>query len=132
MKYIFILGALALVLLFTGSKPVGNPFLTEWDTPFGVPPFDVIKIEHYKPAFEQAMEKHNKEINDIATQKADPTLANTIVAMDQSGELLDRVASVFFSMNSCLTNVHSFNSLSQLPWAPFAMIPDSLNECSAF
>jgi len=104
MRYIILLGALALALLLTGSKHSGNPFMSEWDTPFGVPPFDVIKIEDYTPAFDEALKLHKKEIDAIATQNADPSFANTIEAMDRSGEMLSAVANIFFSMNSSMTN----------------------------
>jgi peptidyl-dipeptidase Dcp len=104
MKYIIILGALALALILTGSKNSGNPFVSEWDTPFGVPPFDEIKIEHYTPAFDEALKLHTEEIEAIATQQADPTFANTIEVMDRSGAMLSKVSNVFFSLNSSMTN----------------------------
>ncbi len=72
-----------------------NPFFTEYTTPFGVPPFDQIKVEHYKPAFLKGMEEHKKEIDAIVNNGEEPTFENTIVALDRSGELLTKVALAF-------------------------------------
>ncbi|NQV34652.1 MAG: M3 family metallopeptidase [Phycisphaeraceae bacterium] len=84
--------------------PTDNPLLQNWDTPFGVPPFDQIKTEHYLPAFEEAMARHQAEIQAIANAKKAPTFANTLEAMDASGAWLTQVASVFYNLNSALTN----------------------------
>ncbi len=81
-----------------------NPFFTEWDTPFGVPPFSEIKIDHYAPAFEEGMKQQKAEVAAIAESSETPSFANTVEALDRSGELLDRVASVFFAMKSSMTN----------------------------
>ena len=81
-----------------------NPLLTEWNTPFGVPPFDLIKTEHYLPAYKKAMEAHNKEIEQIVNSKQEPDFENTIAAMDYSGELLTRVNNVFENVNEANTN----------------------------
>ena len=78
------------------SRPAGeNPFFAEWDTPFGVPPFDRIAPGHYMPAFERAMSLHREEIEAIESCGDEPTFENVIVAFDRSGEMLDRVGSVF-------------------------------------
>lgn len=81
-----------------------NPFLAEYTTPFGVPPFDKIKIEHFKPAYLQGMEEQQREIEAIVNQKAAPDFENTIVALDQSGRLLSKVGTVFGGLNSANTN----------------------------
>ena len=81
-----------------------NPFLQPWTTPFGVPPFDAIKLEHYKPAFEAGMQQQQQEIRAICLKDSAPTFENTIEALDRSGELLDRVNNVFNAMESALTN----------------------------
>ncbi|MDD4515081.1 M3 family metallopeptidase [Massilibacteroides sp.] len=88
----------------TDSVDTGNPFFTEYTTPFGVPPFDQIKLEHYKPAFLQGMKEQVKEIEKIINQTAEPDFENTIVALDQSGELYRKVAIVFSGQNSANTN----------------------------
>ena len=82
----------------------GNPFLEEWNTPFGTPPFDKIKNEHYLPAFKAGIEEQNKEINAIVNNTEEPTFDNTIVELEYSGGTLDRVSRVFFAMTEAMTN----------------------------
>ena len=87
-----------------GDTAVDNPFFAEWDTPFGVPPFEQIKPEHYKPAFTQGMEEQKAEIEAIVNNTEDATFENTIVALDQSGALLNKVSYVFFGQTNANTN----------------------------
>ena len=75
-----------------------NPLLVEQDTPFGVPAFDKVKIEHYLPAFEKVIAENKAEIEAIVNNPEAPTFANTIEALDRSGELLDKVVGVFFNV----------------------------------
>ncbi|MCI6195801.1 MAG: M3 family metallopeptidase [Prevotella sp.] len=82
----------------------GNPFLGKYTTPYGIPPFEQIKVEHYKPAFVKGMEEHKKEIDAIVNNKKTATFENTIAALDRSGELLNKVASVFYGQNSACTS----------------------------
>ena len=82
----------------------GNPFLGKYTTPYGIPPFEQIKVEHYKPAFVKGMEEHKKEIDAIVNNKKTATFENTIAALDRSGELLNNVASVFYGQNSACTS----------------------------
>lgn len=89
-----------------------NPLVAEWKTPFQTPPFHLIKIEHYLPAFEFAIESAKQEVYMIANQKSVPSFENTIVALDRSGELLNRISSVFFNMLSANTNAE-MQKLSQ-------------------
>ena len=81
-----------------------NPFFQTWDTPFGAPPFDLIKAEHFVPAFEKAMAMHNAEINAIATQSDAPTFENTIVSLELAGRDLRRIQSTFSTLTSAATN----------------------------
>ena len=81
-----------------------NPFLSEYTTPFQVPPFDQIKNEHYLPAFEAGMKEQLAEVEAIVGNAETPTFQNTILPFDKSGETLDRVSNVFFNLNECLTN----------------------------
>jgi peptidyl-dipeptidase Dcp len=74
-----------------------NPLLQTWNTPFGVPPFDVIQLSDYMPAFEQAMKENNDEI-DVIANVTEPTFDNVILALDRSGLLLSRIANVFFNL----------------------------------
>jgi peptidyl-dipeptidase Dcp len=81
-----------------------NPLLSDFQTPFEVPPFDLIKNKHFQPAMEEGMRHHNKEIETIANNQDEPTFENTIAALDNAGELLNRVLSIFNNINSAHTN----------------------------
>ena len=81
-----------------------NPFLTEYTTPFQVPPFDQIKNEHYLPAFEAGMKEQLAEVEAIVNNSEPATFENTILPYDKSGKTLSRVSNVFFNLNECLTN----------------------------
>ena len=84
-----------------GATP--NPFFAEYTTPFGVPPFDQIEVAHYKPALLKGMEEQSKEIEAIVANPDAPTFENTIVALDQSGELLTKVMYAFGGQSSVNT-----------------------------
>lgn len=88
----------------TKLKMMDNPILTNWETPFGVPPFDKIKDEHYLPAFEYAMQQHTYEINAIIANVDAPTFENTLEALERSGSSLSKVSRVFFAINGANTN----------------------------
>ena len=109
MRKTLVIAGMALSLMAcSGNKEKSadavNPFFTEYATPFGVPPFDEIKLEHYKPAFLKGMEEHAKEIDAIVNARSMPDFENTIVALDQSGQLLRRVSAVFYGLNSANTS----------------------------
>ncbi len=107
MKHFFYT-AMALVMLITScqTKPTEpmNPFFSVYDTPFQTPPFDLIEVSHYMPAFEQGMTDQQKEIEAIVKNQEEPTFENTILAYDRSGALLDRVSAVFFNVQSTDNN----------------------------
>jgi peptidyl-dipeptidase Dcp len=86
------------------TRSDGNPLLVESALPFGAPPFDQIKEEHFAPAFEEAMKVHNREIEAIVNSTEAPTFANTIEALDISGRLLDRVRLIFLNINAANTS----------------------------
>jgi len=81
-----------------------NPFFSEFDTPFGVPPFEKIMAKHYMPAFDTGMAWGRKEIEAIIASKKKPTFKNTIEALDRSGELLTNVTNVFSRQSGANTN----------------------------
>ena len=81
-----------------------NPLFSESTLPFEAPDFDDIKVEHYRPAFEAGMEQELDEIKQIASNSEAPTFENTIIAMEKSGQLLERTASVFYNLTSAHTN----------------------------
>jgi len=82
----------------TAGLKTDNPFSSASPLPLHAPQFDLIKEEHYEPAFEAGMEQHLAEVRAIATQSDAPTFANTIEAMERAGDLLDRVAHVFYNL----------------------------------
>ena len=86
------------------APPADNPLLKAWTTPFGVPPFGEIKPEHFIPAIKEGIGQQRREIDAIAANTAPPTFANTIEAMENSGELLAKVTPVFSNLQSSNTN----------------------------
>ena len=102
-KNLFVMLTAALALSACQPK-VDNPLLAEWNTPFGIPPFEQIKLEHYMPAIEEGMRQQKAEIDAIVNNSAAPTFANTIEAYDASGALLSRIMPVFSGINSANTN----------------------------
>lgn len=86
------------------AKAIDNPFYKESSLYFKYPQFDKIKNEHYTPAFKKGMAEHMEEVESIANSNEAPTLDNTIIALEISGALLNRVATVFFSLISANTN----------------------------
>ncbi|MFK7957910.1 MAG: M3 family metallopeptidase [Lysobacterales bacterium] len=87
----------------TPAKSEENPLLVDWDTPFGVPPFDDIEEAHFEPAFELAMTAHNAEIDAIVNNPEPASFENTIVALDRSGAELSKVAGVFFNLTGTVS-----------------------------
>ena len=76
-----------------------NPFLAEWDTPYGIPPFGQIKNCHYLPAIKEGIKQQNAEIAAIIADEAAPDFDNTIAALDNSGAILERVGNVLFNVS---------------------------------
>ena len=81
-----------------------NPFFTQWDTPFGVPPFDKIRAEHFMPAFERGMSLHDAEIDAITSNNDEPTFENTILAYDNAGQMLAQTELIFGMLCAAETN----------------------------
>ena len=84
------------------SSLQGNPFGTPSPLPFSLPPFDRIQPEHYGPAFDAGMAQHRAEVEAIAANVEPPTFANTLLALERSGELLTRTGTAFFGTSSAL------------------------------
>ena len=89
-----------------------NPFLIPFDTPFEVPPFDKIQNRHYLPAFREGIKEQEAEIQAILKNPEAPTFANTIEAMEKSGQLLNKVSYVFFNLREANTN-DSINAIAE-------------------
>src|SRR6056297_671453 len=81
-----------------------NPLLAEWDTPFQIAPFGQIEDAHFEPAFEAAMQEARADIEKIAENPENPSFANTIEALEASGDALDKVLSVFFAVAGADSN----------------------------
>ena len=81
-----------------------NPFFRPFGTPFNVPPFDRIKTEHFLPAIEEGIKREQAEVDAIVNDRAKPTFANTIAALDHTGLFLAEANSVFGSLQGALTN----------------------------
>ena len=112
-KLLFIMSATALFGVGVGNAApkaalpkidTNNPLLADWKTPHQTPPFDKIKISDYEPAIETAIAVSRAEIEAIVNNPAKPTFKNTILALENQGELLDRITSVFFNMLQCNTS----------------------------
>ncbi len=96
--HLFIFATMIMIVISCNKQKVvgDNPFFEQiWDTPYGTPPFDRIEFEHYKPAFERGMSLHNEEVVAIVDNIEKPTFENTILAYDNSGQMLSRVSTVF-------------------------------------
>ena len=90
----------------TAENPelANNPFMKEWNTPYGVPPFEEIKTTDYLPAIQEGMRQQMENIQAICNSKEEPTFANTIIPYEYSGELLTKVSSVFMNLAECMNS----------------------------
>ncbi len=105
MRTAFTLAALmTLPALAADPTPATNPFLTEWKTPFGVPPFADIREDHFLPALKEGMARQKAEVAAITAVQEAPTFDNTILALELSGQFMDCVGSVFFNLTGAETN----------------------------
>lgn len=95
------------------AKQTGeNPFFSEWETPYGVPPFDKIRPEHFMPAFERGMSLHDAEIDAITSNNDEPTFENVILAYDNSGQMLAQT-SLIFGMLCAAENTPQMQALQE-------------------
>jgi len=115
LQMLIVCGLTSMIIAGCNQKPAvvedkSNPFFSDFNTSFNVPPFEKIMAKHYKPAFLKGMADGREEIKNITNNKEKPTFQNTIEALDKSGMLLTKVSSVFFSQASANTN----DSIQQL------------------
>jgi peptidyl-dipeptidase Dcp len=96
-KSILALGAI-IMMAACSTQTSKNPFLEQWDTPYGVPPFDKIQLADYIPAIKAGIEEQNKELDAIINNTEEPTFENTVAAYELSGQTLDKVAGVLFNL----------------------------------
>jgi len=87
------------IMAFAAVACQQNPFLSEWNTPYGIPPFDEIGNDDYLPAIEAGISEQNKEIQAIISNPEAPTFENTVAALDRSGLLLEKVCGVLFNVS---------------------------------
>ncbi len=103
-KIVIVMTAIMIGAASCSDKISDNPFFSDWDTPFGIPPFDEITDEHYMPAFVKGFEEQKREIEAIVANPDEPTFENTIKEFEYSGSLLRRVSRTFHPINSAHTN----------------------------
>ena len=97
MKKIILGMTAAMTLLACTNRQ--NPFLTEWDTPYGIPPFGDIKTEDFIPAIQAGIEQQNKEIEAIVASTEEPTFENTVLPLELSGEILSKVTGILYNIS---------------------------------
>ena len=93
-----ILKSLAIIMTVVSCND-SNPFLSEWETPYGIPDFSVVQEKHYEPAVKAGIAQQQAEIDAIIADSAEPTFENVVVAYERSGSILDRVSSVLFNVS---------------------------------
>jgi peptidyl-dipeptidase Dcp len=101
---IIMLAAVTGISACNKTEKSDNPFFNKYETPFKVPPFDLIKTAHFMPAYLRGIDLHNAEIEAIINSTKEPTFANTIKSMEYSGDLLQKVSSVFGVLTGANTN----------------------------
>ena len=93
-----------ILITFSNIQAMENPFYKNYKTQFEIPPFSEIEEKHFMPAYFKGMEEHNNEIEQIIQNTEKPSFENVIIAMERSGELLDKVNAVFFNLSGSATN----------------------------
>lgn len=104
MRHYILALLIGMATLTMNAQTTENPLLSKWETPFGIPPFEIIKPEHFMPAIKEAIEVHSAEIKAITSNSQPATFENTIARLDYSGAMLTRISSVFHNLNSSNTN----------------------------
>ena len=97
-KIIIATSLLLMVLGCTTKENKMNPFFEDYQTPFQIPPFEKIEFSHYAPAFEAGMKEQLKDIEKITSNEQAPSFENTIVELERTGKILDKVSNVFFNL----------------------------------
>ncbi len=121
----FLMASIALTSCKSRILPEDNPLLSEFNTPFGVPPFDQIKVSHYLPAFEAGVREHKEEIEAIVCNEEAPDFENTLEALEYSGELLQKVWAVFANMKET-EGTSEMDSLAQIMYPAISRHQDEI------
>lgn len=121
--------AAAAVIAFAGvaqdSRMHRNPFLEPYTTPYQIPPFDSIRYCDYLPALQAGIEQKRQQISAITSNPEAPTFDNTIVALEQSGDILDRVAAVFFALDES-NNTPEMAEISETFYPEYSRFSDEM------
>lgn len=104
MKIKMLLITMITLTILHGATQSTNPFFSEYQTPFQVPPFDKIEEAHYLPAINEGVHQNQDEVAAIVNNPEPATFENTIEALENTGELLTKTTNVFYNMTSALTN----------------------------
>ncbi len=124
MKKVFAIAALCVAMTACNTRV--NPFLTEWDTPYGIPPFDKIQPADFIPAVQAGIEQQNAEIDAIVANPDAPTFENTIAPLELSGEILSKVVGVFYN----ITETDRTDALSAIEEDIISMMSEHSNNMS--
>jgi peptidyl-dipeptidase Dcp len=109
-------------------EPVDNPLLKEWTGPYGgVPQFDMVKVEHFKPALEKGMEENLADIEKITSNPARPTFSNTILAFEKAGGTLERVATIYSTLSGTMSTPE-FRAVEREMGPKLAAFSDRINQ----
>ena len=101
-KVLFTVLALAAIVMVSCSEKKStenNPFMSDYENEYGIPPFDKISYSDYEPAVEAGILEQNAEIDSIIKNTAEPNFENTILALDNSGRILSKVSGVLFALS---------------------------------
>ncbi|MCI9285305.1 MAG: M3 family metallopeptidase, partial [Muribaculaceae bacterium] len=121
-----IAAALSIPQAMTASQTRVNPFFEPYGTTYDIPPFDRIQYSDYLPAFKEGIARQKAEVEAIAADKATPTFENTILAMEKSGDLLNRVMLVFSSLNET-DNTPEMQEISEIAYPMFSEAADEIS-----
>ena len=118
-------GATASEIAVTAAELAGNPFLEDWTTPYGVPPFDRITDEHFMPAFKHGVLELRKEITAIAANAEAPDFDNTILALEKAGDALNKVVYTFSALTGTELN-DALRALQREIWPMYSRETDAI------
>jgi peptidyl-dipeptidase Dcp len=107
-----------------------NPLLTDWDTPHGIPPFNLIRSDHFQPAFEYSLRLHRSELAAIGSNSEAPSFDNTVAAFDRSGKLFKRIEMVFSNLTASETSAE-LQGVERLMAAPLAAHENAIYTAAA-
>lgn len=129
MKKLVLFILLIIIFVACGVKTnhkESNPFLSEYNTPFNVPPFDKINIEHFEPAMKLGMEQQLAEVDEIVNNPEEPTFENTIAALDYTGKLLNNVLYVYYNYTG-VNNSPQLEEISKILAPKLSAHEDNIN-----